>query len=88
MNVNIIGPAFTYETKNVPQKAESILQQPELSNCISCHKAEKPIELEELIEPRSSIQAEVSVRRERSPLKIVTSEKEIMTEPIAREIQE
>lgn len=84
MNVNIIGPAFTYETKNVTQMTEVIMQQPEVSNCISCQKAEKPIELEELIEPKPSIQPEV--RRERSPLKIVTSEKEIMTEPIAREI--
>lgn len=88
MNVNIVGPAFSYETKNVLPKPEIIMQQPEVSNCISCHRTEKPIELEELIEPRPSLQPDIPKRRERSPLKIVTREKEIMTEPIPSEIEE
>lgn len=88
MNVNIVGPAFSYETKNMPPRPETILQQPEVSHCISCHRAEKPIELEELIEPRPSLQPEIHMRRERSPMKIVTSEKEINTEPISTEFDE
>ena len=85
MNVNIVGPAFSYETKNVPAKPEPI-QLPEVNECISFQKVEKPIELEELIEPRASMEPVIPMRREKSPLKIITSEKEIMTDHFAREI--
>lgn len=88
MNVNIVGPAFSYNAKNLPTKPEPILQQPEANECISCQKVEKPIELEELVEPRPSLESAMTVRREKSPSKIVTSEKEIMTDSIAREIEE
>lgn len=89
MNVSIVGPAFSYDPKNMPARPEPILLKPEVNECVSCQKVEKSMELVELVEPTPPLESAMIVRREKSPSKIVaTSEKEIMTDSLVKEIEE